>query len=467
MKPRWIPSLVLAAVLFGGAGPALAADGDSMVRTRSGLEGLPIISSVCRLLGCQVLGVLDTLPGQSSGGSLFLVRGLVGTTVNLLLSLLGVVSIEPDLPVALRMDQDWGSQQASAAVLDQLWDRTPTTYYGATAWRSYLSQPANGIIRLGEAHCTQRTTGSGIVAVIDTGVDAQHPVLQSVVVPGWDFTNNLLDASESWNSQQASAAVLDGEAEWVNPSTAATVDQASAAVLDDGSHSAYGHGTMVAGVVHLAAPTAKIMPLKAFTADGHGSTSDIVHAIYFATLKGAKVLNMSFSRSTPSGELKLALDFATSRGLIAVSSAGNQGTSALTYPAAYSNVIGVASTTNDDVRSTFSNYGPSVVWVAAPGEGIVTTYPGAHYAAAWGTSFSTPYVAGAAALLVTLSKNVTGDQAAWAVGQARLLTSSLNKGRLDVVKAVRSARASLFPYGGTSPVPASCDSDTTDWSPAP
>src|ERR1051325_4347847 len=170
MKPRWIPSLVLAAVLFGGAGPALAADGDSMVRTRSGLDGLPIISSVCRLLGCQVLGVLDTLPGQSSGGSLFLVRGLVGTTVNLLLSLLGAVAIEPDRPAAVRSAQDWASQQPSAAVLDQLWDRTPTTYYGATAWRSYLSQPANGIIRLGEAHCTQRTTGSGIVAVIDTGV---------------------------------------------------------------------------------------------------------------------------------------------------------------------------------------------------------------------------------------------------------------------------------------------------------
>jgi hypothetical protein len=465
MKARSILGVALAVLLLAGTGQAVAADGDSMVRTKSGLDGLPIVNTLCRLLGCQVLGVLDTTPGQTSGGSLFLVRGLVGTTVNLVLSLLGVVSIEPDLPVALKMDEDWGSQQASAAVLDQLWDQTPTTYYGASAWRSYLTQPANGIVRLSEAHCTQRTTGSGIVAVIDTGVDTQHPVLQPVLVPGWDFTANLPDAGEPWGSQQASAAVLDGSGvEWVNPSTAASVDQASAAVLDDGSHSAYGHGTMVAGVVHLAAPTAKIMPLKAFTSDGHGSTSDVVHAIYFATLKGAKVLNMSFSRTTPSGELKLALDFAKARGVIAVSSAGNQGTSALTYPAAYGSVIGVASTTNDDTRSTFSNYGTSTVWLAAPGEGIVTTYPGNHYAAAWGTSFSTPYVAGTAALLVTLSKNVTQDQAAWSVAHGRLLTSALNNGRLDVVKALAAARASLFPYGGASAVPASCDSDATDWS---
>jgi thermitase len=283
------------------------------------------------------------------------------------------------------------------------------------------------------------------------------------MVPGWDFTANTLDAGEPWTGAQASAAVLDG-VEWVNPSAAASVDQASAAVLDDGSHAAYGHGTMVAGVVHLAAPTARIMPLRAFTADGHGSTSDIVHAIYFAALKGAKVLNMSFSRSTPSGELKLALDFANLRGLIAVSSAGNQGTSALTYPAAYASVIGVASTANDDTRSTFSNYGSSVVCLAAPGEGVVTTYPGGRYAAAWGTSFSTPYVAGTAALLATLSRNVSGDQAAWAVAHARLLAPSLNNGRLDVVQAVRAARTTLFPYGGSDPVPASCGTDATDWS---
>src|SRR5262249_2670950 len=168
-----------------GAGRAAAADGDSMVRTRSGLDGFAVVNALCALMGCQVLGALDVLPGQTSGSSLFLVRGLVGTTVNLTLSLLGVVSIEPDLPVALGVDKDWGAQQASAAVLDQLWDRSPTTYYGANAWRSYLTQPANGIVRLSEAHCTQRTTGSGIVAVIDTGVDP-HPVLQPVLVPGWD-----------------------------------------------------------------------------------------------------------------------------------------------------------------------------------------------------------------------------------------------------------------------------------------
>jgi thermitase len=176
-----------------------------------------------------------------------------------------------------------------------------------------------------------------------------------------------------------------------------------------------------------------------------------------------KVLNMSFSRRTPSPELERALDFATQRGIIAVSSAGNDGTSALTYPAAYPNVIGVASTSNADKRSTFSNYGPGTVWVAAPGEGIVTTYPGARYAAAWGTSFSTPLVAGAAALVVTVSKTATEDQAAWAIAHATLLNARLGNGRLDMVRTVRSARR-LFPDGRISSVPATCQTAGVDWS---
>ena len=78
----------------------------------------------------------------------------------------------------------------------------------------------------------------------------------------------------------------------------------------------------------------------------------------------------------------------------------------MVYPAGYhSSVMGVASTNNQDIRSSFSNYGNTLVTVAAPGEGVVTLYPGNNYAEGWGTSFSAPLVAGGAALLVQLGGN--------------------------------------------------------------
>ena len=464
MKSRWLVCLILAVFVFSLSPAAMAASGDKIVRTK-GLDGLPIIKSVCAILGCQLLGSLDILPGSTQPSSLFLVRGLIDNTVTWLLGLLGLASIESDRPVAVEQDDSWASSQATAAVLDQLWNRTPVTYYGTTVWESYLKQPATGIVRVRDTHCGLGQTGAGIVAVIDTGVDPTHPALQGVLTDGYDFTRNVGGGNEKADVQQATAAVLDGTC-WVNQATAAVLDQATAAVLDDPNHAAFGHGTMVAGVIHLVAPTARIMPLKAFTPDGQGYTSDILRAIYYATQKGAKVLNMSFSRPTSSPELKRAIDNATSRGLIAVSSAGNDGQSTLMYPAAYDNVIGVASTSNSDTRSSFSNYGYNLVWVAAPGEGIITTYPYGSFAAAWGTSFSTPIVSGQAALLVGMQGSATQSQVASAVSKAKLLTSDLHYGRVDLYQAVKAGR-SLWPSAPYSAVPASCGAGDVDWTEAP
>jgi hypothetical protein len=470
MKSRWIVGLILAVFIFSISPGAMAAQGDKIVRTKS-LTGLPVVNAVCALLGCQVLGALDVLPGSTQASSLYLVRGLLNNTVNFLLSLLGLASIEEDLPVAVA-ENSWGNDQATTAVLDQqttavldqLWDRTSMSYYGSTAWQSYLRQPAADIIRVRDTHCDLRTTGGGIVAVIDTGVDVDHPTLKPVLVAGYDFTRNSGGGDEKNDVTQATTAVLDGT-NWVNGSTAAGVDQATTAVLDDPDHAAFGHGTMVAGVVHLTAPTAKIMPVKAFSASGQGYTSDILRAIYYSVNKGAKVLNMSFSRSTPSLEMKIALDYASLRGAILVSSAGNEGTSQARYPAAYDNVIGVAATTNNDVRSSYSNYG-SKVSLAAPGDGVITTYPWGTFAATWGTSFSTPMVSGAAALLVGIQGNASPSQVTAAVNRAKPLTSDLGAGRLQLYQTVAYGR-SLWPWGASSPVPASCGAGDVDWNEAP
>jgi subtilisin family serine protease len=283
--------------------------------------------------------------------------------------------------------------------------------YGSQAWVGYVQQPAVYLTSLASV-LQPKTAGTGIVAIIDTGVDPNNPILAPVLVPGYDFTRNIAgSASEMSDLNQSTAAILEqstaaileqNQVVQLNQSTAAILEQSTAAILEGQQLPAYfGHGTMVAGLVHLAAPGAQIMPLKAFRADGSANNSDIVRAVYYATDHGARVINMSFSMSQFSDELMRAINYANRNGVICVASVGNNGQAALVYPASLGNVVGVASTSQQNQQSTFSNYGPDLVAVAAPGEALITTYPGAHYAAVWGTSFSSAFVAGSASLLLS------------------------------------------------------------------
>src|SRR5437667_2300561 len=199
---------------------------------------------------------------------------------------------------------------------------------------------------------------------------------------------------------------------------------------------------MVMGIIHLVAPTAQLMPLKAFHSDGTASLSDILRAIYYGVQNNANVINMSFDMKTSSVELQKALDYANQQNVICAASSGNdgQGPPFLVYPAALQNdVMGVASTTNQDTRSQFSNYGNAIVWVAAAGESIVSTYPFNTYAAGWGTSFSAPFVSGGAALLHNLQGTIAESGAALATSHAVPLTDpGMNNGRLDLCMALGS-----------------------------
>jgi subtilisin family serine protease len=228
----------------------------------------------------------------------------------------------------------------------------------------------------------------------------------------------------------------------VNQSTAAVLDQSTAAVLDGNfQYAAFGHGTMVMGVIHLVAPRAQLLPLKAFQSDGTGYLSDVLRAIYYAVQNNANVINMSFDFTTASTELTNALDYANQQNVICVASAGNnsQGPPLLVYPAALqADVMGVASTSDLDTRSTFSNYGNGIVWVAAPGEAIVTTYPFSTYSAGWGTSFSAPFVSGGAALLRSLRSDINQSMAASALANAQYIGADMGNGRLDLFKALAS-----------------------------
>lgn len=407
----------------------LSADQRFIVRVLGGL--LPL-NNACALLGCTVVEDLAAPVDQ-----LFLISTPDGPVSSLIVHLLsavtGVVDIEPDLIVTV--------MQSSQPVPAALYDTQPVSYFGTDVRHGYVSQPAAQIVRIQDTQTSLGVAGTGTVAVIDTGVDPTHPVLQNVLVAGYDFTRNLQGfGSEDADLTQSTVAVVDsGGAPYVNGSTAATVSQPSASSLNTPQYAAFGHGTMVAGIVHLVAPQALIMPLKAFRADGTGYTSDILRAIYWATNAGARVINMSFSMPKPSVEMRLAVTYATTLGVICVAAAGNQGQQTLVYPAAFPNVIGVASTSNNDTRSTFSNYGQNLVWVAAPGEGIITSYPYGAYAATWGTSFSAPFVSGTVALMLNAQWNMAYSGVSKAVAHAVPIGSSLGNGRLDIFQAVQSA----------------------------
>lgn len=357
----------------------------------------------------------------------------------------GVEGIELDR--VLKLPESSASPQLSqstAAILDALSRRAVASYFGTSALASYVSQPAVSILRVPEAQRLS-SAGGGVVAVLDTGVDFSHPVLARSLVPGYDFTRELPGGSEMADLSQSTAAILDqstaaildkNTAAILNQSTAAILDQSTAAILDRNKlPAAFGHGTMVAGLVHLAAPAARIMPVKVFQSDGTSNLFDIVRGIYYAADRGAKVLNLSFSMAEPSDELMKALQYANSRRVIMVASAGNDGKQTLVYPAALRQVTGVASTSNQDRRSDFSNYGDALVSVAGPGEGVVTLYPGKNYALVWGTSFSTALLSGGAALLVGIDAGTNQAQADQALSQAVPVGQGLGAGRADLFRA--------------------------------
>lgn len=346
--------------------------------------------------------------------------------------------------------------QSITGVQQALANPSLASFFGTRVWNRYASQPAGTLVHLPEAH--QVATGGGTVAVIDTGIDPTHPLFQGMLVDGFDFTrevagvpSELADLTQSTSAilEQSTSAILESDAiALLNPFTAAILEQSTSAILEQERiagrplPAAFGHGTMVAGLVRLVAPSARIMPLKAFRGDGTTTMYDLVRAVFYAVEHGARVINMSFTLTLPSKSLRKALDYAADRGVVCVAAVGNAGQQITVYPASWSDVLGIASTSDVDQRSAFSNYGSSVK-LAAPGEALVTAWPARRFAAAWGTSFSSAVVSGAAALLLRPTAAAGTDRAGdvhrveHALSRAQDVGSGMGDGRLDLLEALR------------------------------
>lgn len=184
----------------------------------------------------------------------------------------------------------------------------------------------------------------------------------------------------------------------------------------------YGHGTAVAGVAASqgnnlvgmagAAWGIKIMPVK-ISESGSSDDVTLAQGVVYAVDNGADVINISFGGPAGSSTMASAIDYALSHGVVVVASAGNSGPGAgVSYPAAYSGVISVGATDVSDAVASFSSTGSGLV-LSAPGVGILTWYiaGGSNALAYWnGTSFSSPLVAGIAALMLSVNPGLTPSQ---------------------------------------------------------
>jgi subtilisin family serine protease len=257
--------------------------------------------------------------------------------------------------------------------------------------KGYAKQWFARTIRLNEAFAAAGTRGlrkdNGqpvIVAVLDTGIDLNHPAFTGrLVAPAdrWDFVDNDNDPSE--------VGVLRTDP-------------------------VYGHGTHVAGIVAMMVPDAKIMPIRILNRDGSGELWRITAGLIWAANHGADVVNLSIGypqnvrllhdllRCNEVGESEDGSTFPELIRPIAVSVAsGNGGGITPVYPAAEARdaMLAVGASTRNDRLAAFSTYDKDWVFVTAPGENIVSALPGSRYGVWSGTSMAAPIVAGLAALL--------------------------------------------------------------------
>lgn len=322
--------------------------------------------SVARALGSQVLDVIPEL-------SLALLRTPASTSTDAFVLRLAsdprVIFSEPD--AALQTAE--GSQSLVA-------------FSEATgSWSGVEDQSA--LARIGVAGAQRFARGAGTrVAILDTGIDLDHPALAGAIeLPG----------------------IEPGVVEDAGDDRPEAVDTNGDGIVDG----SLGHGTHVAGIVHAVAPDARLLAVRVLDSDGVGYAFQVARGIVAAIGRDANVINLSLGLADASRSIEAAIDLARSTGIVVVAAAGNRDLTTLDFPADYPPVIAVAGTDAGDRKAAFSDYGDAVR-VAAPAVGILSTYWDGTYATWSGTSMASPLVAGTAALLYGLQGARSPDKAA-------------------------------------------------------
>lgn len=335
---------------------------------------------------------------------------------------------------------------------------TPNDSYYSNQW---------GLNKIKAANAWNVSTGDSnqIIAIIDTGVQLDHPDLVDKIrqnpielagVPGVDDdANGLIDDINGWDWVTCEAYIPDTP----------NCQPGKSKVEDNNPTDDHGHGTVVAGIA--AASTnngqgiagvawqAKIMALRVLNQEGEGWADDVALAIRYAADQGAKVINLSLGTPTDWTEMRNAVSYAYGQGSVLVAATGNDGASSVDYPARYNHVIGVGSINSAGQLSSFTNRGTGLD-IAAPGESIRSTFLGSSYdVTGGGTSLASPFVAGAASLLLSVQPNLTADQVEAKIKSLGDAVSGynlkyLNLWRVLQIRLIKTASSGLYVVDGSN-----------------
>lgn len=237
------------------------------------------------------------------------------------------------------------------------------------------AQTLHDFLGLDQTH--RLVTGKGVtVAILDTGFDVDHPMLEEHLLPGIDLVDGDTNVGDHMNRRDD-----DGDGR---------IDEA------------HGHGTFVSGIVAQVAPDAKILPIRVLDADGVGEVYAVIEGIDAAIAAGVDVINLSFGMPYNSKPLEEAIKRARKADVVVVGAAGNEGSKDKQYPAGIKDVIAVAA--YDPAIGSVARFGSRGGWVdvSAPGVDIISSRPGGQVGSWSGSSLAAPIVAAQVALLLEL-----------------------------------------------------------------
>lgn len=220
--------------------------------------------------------------------------------------------------------------------------------------------------------------GFSQIAVVDTGVDPNHPDLAGLIKQGFNTIDGTQDSSDD-----------------------------------------HGHGTHVAGIAAaytnngegIASVSFKstILPVKVLNKDGIGTYADVAEGIIWATDNSSRIINLSLGGSSDSETLKRAVNYALNKGSLLIAAAGNNGNDAPVYPASYPGVLAISASDQNDSLAGFSSFGKNI-FVASPGVSITSTVLAGSYATYHGTSTAAPHLSGLLALTLAKQEDLSNNQ---------------------------------------------------------